>query len=913
MDLNAQRVEQLLQQYKDLKDFDVYFIGLHQAVAPNTALETLLQYVKNVSDMEKNKLLDHAEKLNFFLTFLKKQPNLERHEQILSNFQDFAKKIKALIDTNRITSKSDLFFMGYCQGVSPSTDTSTFFEFLGQINSFVQKNMINTNEKSEYLTSAAMKMSGKETTSKISFEKEDLINNSDTEYEVNVPQITQLMKEFAVVVGFDLYYLGFYFGLAPKASLPQLFQYLKSILDMEKGGLIDSANKAALMQAFLAKVKSTEIDFLKDLAEFSAEISKTLASAQLKNQFEVFYLGLYSAIHQRKDITEMIQHLNTIAKMEINNFINYDAKYHLLFLLLNANATKAVKLIYRQNRNTEKILEGKDSREEMKIEEARPEKQHTVSAGTNGIQNGQATGNPDSKNSKSINKSKSIESTKNNDLFDLTPHKRALPVNKDSKSMDIESHNPDKLQPEQNTQNDKTEAENTQTTHTLKMHKPIFMRDDTIDDSEDIFKSQIESLAKKNNLQSKDKPEPQRLNNTDSNGPSPTKVVEPKLNGRTIDLTSQLDQPRTSSSISPTRISNSTGKEKRPLQRKDSQNAKIVFEAIQEANKNQNIRKNDDADDKMIDITDMVQRGYKRISTREEEELTMKYIKQLEEREKVQQRPPKQVGKLNTKEEEQLSLAFITQLQEEDKLAQEERVKKRMEQDNADAVCSVCFDVLVNDKFRPLESCEHIYHDTCLAEFVKMKIDERKFPIVCPSEDCKKELTKTDMKELIDKNYEDKFYEYSLKNYIETHQNDLSCCPTADCKYAFVKVPGQALFTCPVCRINYCMNCRAMYHDGMTCMEFKVGQKRDGNDEMFERYVARMNFKQCPKCGAWVEKTEGCDHMACTCGYAFCYNCGRNKGKEHDDLDHYCNCGGGYDDGDGGDDYDDDDGYNPYD
>lgn len=38
----------------------------------------------------------------------------------------------------------------------------------------------------------------------------------------------------------------------------------------------------------------------------------------------------------------------------------------------------------------------------------------------------------------------------------------------------------------------------------------------------------------------------------------------------------------------------------------------------------------------------------------------------------------------------------------------------------------------------------------------------------------------------------------------------------------------------------------------------------------------RANAKACPKCGMWVMKMSGCNHMTCTvpnCGEHFCYVC----------------------------------------
>ena len=76
----------------------------------------------------------------------------------------------------------------------------------------------------------------------------------------------------------------------------------------------------------------------------------------------------------------------------------------------------------------------------------------------------------------------------------------------------------------------------------------------------------------------------------------------------------------------------------------------------------------------------------------------------------------------------------------------------------------------------------------------------------------------------------------------------------------------------------------------MTCKEYQIAHKKDENDEKFEHFVKGMNLKKCPKCGAWVQKASGCDHIACKCGYAFCFNCGKSKGKERASLEHTCEC-----------------------
>jgi len=235
--------------------------------------------------------------------------------------------------------------------------------------------------------------------------------------------------------------------------------------------------------------------------------------------------------------------------------------------------------------------------------------------------------------------------------------------------------------------------------------------------------------------------------------------------------------------------------------------------------------------------------------------------------------------RMTTKEEEELSMQLILKIQQEE----EELVKKQKERVVDDATCQICLDDLYSQKFKPLEKCPHVYHEDCIKEYIKMKIDEKGFPITCPAPDCKSEVTLADA-EILGQEYVDKFISFSLKSYIEKHVDEVSCCPTPDCPFAFLAEEGQNEFKCPACNKHYCLNCRVEWHKGMTCKEYEITHKRDENDEKFEKLMKGKKYKQCPKCKFWVSKSEGCDAMTCRCGTMFCYHCGRPGDG------HYCTC-----------------------
>jgi len=82
-----------------------------------------------------------------------------------------------------------------------------------------------------------------------------------------------------------------------------------------------------------------------------------------------------------------------------------------------------------------------------------------------------------------------------------------------------------------------------------------------------------------------------------------------------------------------------------------------------------------------------------------------------------------------------------------------------------------------------------------------------------------------------------------------------------------------------LCKKEYCLKCRVLFHKDMSCKEYQVSANPDKNEEAFTEFVKGSKLKQCPWCSFWVERTMGCDHMTCKCGQHFCYKCGGKYGN----------------------------------
>ncbi|CAG9335977.1 unnamed protein product [Blepharisma stoltei] len=195
--------------------------------------------------------------------------------------------------------------------------------------------------------------------------------------------------------------------------------------------------------------------------------------------------------------------------------------------------------------------------------------------------------------------------------------------------------------------------------------------------------------------------------------------------------------------------------------------------------------------------------------------------------------------------------------------------------------CPICLDDIEDPNSKPLVQCQHIFHDHCISRYITNKVDSRQFPILCPLELCKAEIDASDIKTRLEQYIFQQFEDYSFKNHVETHGSEYSCCPTADCPYIFIPNCAKR-FKCPVCKKKYCLECRSIYHRKLNCEEFRAANG-DIRDAEFLKFVKGAMYKQCILCQFWVERTKGCNHMTCRCGYEFCYKCGA-KYKE-------CRCG----------------------
>lgn len=192
----------------------------------------------------------------------------------------------------------------------------------------------------------------------------------------------------------------------------------------------------------------------------------------------------------------------------------------------------------------------------------------------------------------------------------------------------------------------------------------------------------------------------------------------------------------------------------------------------------------------------------------------------------------------------------------------------------ANMKCLICLEDFTLSDFIPLNTCECVFCTACFNQHLTSQIKQRSFPIRCPQ--CRKELCESDIGDRLDNECRSQYLDYNFQNFVQAHSSEYSCCPTPDCKNVFI-AGDEAYYNCSICRKDYCLRCKVEYHKRMNCEQYQksvIDKKTENADRNFMNFVKGTNYKQCPNCKFWVEKSSGCNHMTCRCSYQFCYACG---------------------------------------
>ncbi|KAI6126545.1 hypothetical protein F5141DRAFT_1081609 [Pisolithus sp. B1] len=189
--------------------------------------------------------------------------------------------------------------------------------------------------------------------------------------------------------------------------------------------------------------------------------------------------------------------------------------------------------------------------------------------------------------------------------------------------------------------------------------------------------------------------------------------------------------------------------------------------------------------------------------------------------------------------------------------------------------CGICLDDFPEDDVVHIDRCEHKICRDCARGHVSAKINEHRFPVLCPV--CTADPRNRNpgaisgsLVQLLGVSEE------QYQTWIEMEMAQFSvlincrkCNQSAFVDRADVIASDRMQCPVPRCGHVWCKKCQQT-------IENNVEHSCDGSKE-FENLVQQQNWKYCPSCRTPIEKQFGCNHLSCIvpgCNTHFCYACG---------------------------------------
>jgi len=191
--------------------------------------------------------------------------------------------------------------------------------------------------------------------------------------------------------------------------------------------------------------------------------------------------------------------------------------------------------------------------------------------------------------------------------------------------------------------------------------------------------------------------------------------------------------------------------------------------------------------------------------------------------------------------------------------------KKKKEENNN--ICNICMGEFENKITIP--NCKHKFCRECFKSYLVEKIKNKNIEKMnCPFFECETILNEEFFFDFLTNEYILKYNTFKMKLELEKSPNKL-ICPLCD-SYAEINKNKKNEKNPKEKKIYYCIknkhaicSCGKPKHEGLC-----------ENEEKLNEFFQKERIKKCPKCGAFIKKISGCNHLTCAiCKYQFCWVC----------------------------------------
>ncbi|WYZ44469.1 hypothetical protein EsH8_VII_000905 [Colletotrichum jinshuiense] len=221
--------------------------------------------------------------------------------------------------------------------------------------------------------------------------------------------------------------------------------------------------------------------------------------------------------------------------------------------------------------------------------------------------------------------------------------------------------------------------------------------------------------------------------------------------------------------------------------------------------------------------------------------------------------------------------------------------------DESSAPCPVCLD----DATDPTQAgCGHVYCRECLIQLfeasAKATQDGRIKCIGGHEGSCQAPFRLSELKNRLPRQAYEEVLASALESHVRRNPHKLKMCPTPGCTQLYrpaavadgddknndggdSKTPDKGsprtTTRCPDCLVVVCRVCHVPHDEDVSC-----GQAEDLANSQLKK---ALGIKDCPRCRTSIERTEGCNHIACGgCGTHICWVCMAHYGTGAECYDH---------------------------